>query len=66
MAHGLEDRRVPVEHAQRFYDAVKRRNSNVELITYYNEGHGWRHQDNRIAFWQRVEAFLERHLRQAD
>ncbi|MYM32598.1 prolyl oligopeptidase family serine peptidase [Duganella sp. CY15W] len=65
IAHGVEDVRVPIVHANRFYDAVKRGNSNVEMITYPNEGHGWRHEDNRIAFWQRVDAFLEKNLKQA-
>jgi dienelactone hydrolase len=63
MAHGLEDLRVPVVHANSFRDAVKRNNANVEFITYANEGHGWRHADNRIDFWKRVDAFLEKNLK---
>jgi dipeptidyl aminopeptidase/acylaminoacyl peptidase len=66
MAHGLEDKRVTLEHATRFHDAVKQHNKNVEFITYPNEAHGWRHEDNRIAFWQRVEAFLDKNLKQAN
>jgi dienelactone hydrolase len=65
MAHGLEDVRVPVEHANRFRDAVRKHNAGAELIIYNNEGHGWRHADNRIAFWKRVEAFLDKNLKQA-
>ncbi|WP_371868406.1 alpha/beta hydrolase family protein [Duganella margarita] len=65
MAHGLEDRRVPIVHATRFYDAVKRSNPNVELITYPNEGHGWSKEETSIAFWQRVETFLDKNLKQA-
>jgi dienelactone hydrolase len=65
MAHGLEDLRVPVVHADRFRSAVKQHNPAVEFITYSNEGHGWRHADNRIAFWKRVDAFLDQHLKQA-
>jgi dipeptidyl aminopeptidase/acylaminoacyl peptidase len=65
MAHGLEDLRVPLVHATSFRDAVKKGNSGVEFITYTNEGHGWRHADNRIAFWKRVEAFLDKNLKQA-
>ncbi|MYM65353.1 prolyl oligopeptidase family serine peptidase [Pseudoduganella sp. FT55W] len=66
MAHGFEDRRVTMEHATRFYNAVRQHNQNVELITYPNEAHGWRHEENRIAFWQRVEAFLDKNLKQAN
>ena len=66
IAHGFEDRRVTLEHATRFHDAVKQNNKNVEFIVYPNEAHGWRHEDNRIAFWQRVEAFLDKNLKQAN
>ncbi|WP_332854690.1 alpha/beta hydrolase family protein [Duganella sp. S19_KUP01_CR8] len=66
MAHGFEDRRVPLVHADRFRDAVKAHNAKVSYVIYNNEGHGWRHENNRIDFWKQVEAFLERHLRQAE
>jgi len=62
MAHGLEDRRVPIVHANRFRDAVQAHNKNVEYVT-YDEGHGWRHAASRIDFWTRVEAFLDKNLR---
>ncbi|MGV7210556.1 alpha/beta hydrolase family protein [Oxalobacteraceae bacterium A2-2] len=63
MAHGAEDRRVPLEHATRLRDAVKAANPAVTAIIYNNEGHGWRHDDNNIDFWTRVEAFLDRNLK---
>jgi dienelactone hydrolase len=62
MAHGLEDLRVPMVHANRFRDAVRAHNKNVEYVT-YDEGHGWRHEKNRIDFWKRVEVFLDKNLR---
>lgn len=65
MAHGGADVRVPVVHASRFRDAVKKNNPNVEYIIYNNEGHGWRHENNRIAFWKQVEIFLDKNLKQA-
>jgi len=65
MAHGLKDLRVPIEHAQKFSAAVKAGNPNVTSIIYDNEGHGWRHPENSIAFWTQVEAFLDRNLKQA-
>jgi len=65
MAHGSQDVRVPIVHASSFRDAVRRSNNNVEFIAYTNEGHGWRHADNRIDFWRRVEAFLEKNLKAA-
>lgn len=66
MAHGLEDRRVPSEHADRFSSAVKAHNPNVTSIVYKDEGHGWRHPENSIDFWRQVETFLDRNLKQAE
>ncbi len=62
IAHGSEDRRVPVIHATRFRSAVAEKNRNVEWISYPNEGHGWRNEATRIDFWKRVEAFLAKNL----
>jgi len=63
MAHGAQDRRVPLEHADRFRNAVKAGNPHVESIIYPEEGHGWRHEDDRIDFWNKVDAFLDRYLK---
>jgi dipeptidyl aminopeptidase/acylaminoacyl peptidase len=65
LAHGVDDRRVPLEHASKFYRAVKSHNRKVEFITYDDEGHGWRKQETRLDFWKRVDAFLDTNLKQA-
>lgn len=62
MAYGAWDVRVPIEHGQRFRDAVKPHNPQLEWIDYPNEGHGWQHLKTQIDFWGRVEKFLARHL----
>jgi dipeptidyl aminopeptidase/acylaminoacyl peptidase len=62
MAHGAQDRRVPVVHAAKMHDAVVAKNANVEYVVYPEEGHGWRHEDDSIDFWKRVEAFLDKNL----
>jgi dipeptidyl aminopeptidase/acylaminoacyl peptidase len=62
MAYGGADRRVPLFHGTRFRDAVKRTNPNVEWIEYPDEGHGWSLPANRIDFWTRVEAFLDKNI----
>jgi acetyl esterase/lipase len=62
MAHGAQDRRVPVVHAAKMHDAVTAKNANVEYVVYPEEGHGWRHEDDSIDFWKRVEAFLDKNL----
>jgi dienelactone hydrolase len=65
MAYGAEDMRVPIEHAERLRSAVRKVNPNVVSIVYPNEGHGWRHEENRIDFWKKVETFLDTNLKQA-
>lgn len=62
MAHGAQDRRVPIAHAAKMHDAVTAKNANVEYVVYPEEGHGWRHEDDSIDFWKRVETFLDKNL----
>lgn len=65
MAYGAQDIRVPIVHGNKFHSAVKRNNSNVEMVVYSEEGHGWYLEKNRLDFWGRVEKFLEQNLKQA-
>lgn len=63
LAHGEKDRRVPVEHGQAMRRALRDAgNLQVEWLTYAKEGHGWREPATKIDFWNRVAAFLARHL----
>jgi dipeptidyl aminopeptidase/acylaminoacyl peptidase len=62
IAHGRLDERVPVQHGRRLYEAVKAHNPAVEYVEYAEEGHGWHDPATQVAWWQRVEAFLGRHL----
>ncbi len=62
MAYGAADRRVPLYHGKKFYEAVKAGNPDVEWVVYQEEGHGWALPKNRIDFWGRVEKFLGRHI----
>jgi dipeptidyl aminopeptidase/acylaminoacyl peptidase len=64
MAHGAQDWRVPIVHAAKFHSAVTEKNPKVEYVVYPDEGHGWRHEQDRIDFWQRVEAFLDKNVAQ--
>lgn len=62
MAHGTQDRRVPIVHAAKFHSAVIATNPKVEYVVYPEEGHGWRHEEDSIDFWKRVDAFLDKNL----
>ena len=61
MAHGAQDRRVPIVHATKMRNAL-RKNANVEYVEYPEGGHGWSQEADNIDFWKRVEAFLDKHL----
>ncbi|SFL41731.1 alpha/beta hydrolase family protein [Rugamonas rubra] len=62
LAHGSDDRRVPLYQGKDFYHAVKAGNPQVEWVVYDGEGHGWSLAKNRIDFWGRVERFLSKHI----
>lgn len=62
LVHGTHDLRVPLEHGKRFRDAIAKSNTAVEWVEYGDEGHSLTRMDNRVDYWQRVEAFLTRHI----
>lgn len=65
MAYGGSDRRVPIEHGEKFRDAVKPFNKNVEWVVYPDEGHGWYLLKDNVDFWTRVEKFLDANIGKA-
>jgi dipeptidyl aminopeptidase/acylaminoacyl peptidase len=62
IGHGRLDKRVPIEHGRRMFDAVKGHNPAAEYVEYAEEGHGWYDPATNMAWWKRVEGFLARHL----
>jgi dipeptidyl aminopeptidase/acylaminoacyl peptidase len=63
LAYGGKDTRVPIEHGEKFHDALmKQPGSKSEWIVYGDEGHGWRSADNNIDFWKRVTKFLDANI----
>jgi len=58
LAYGAWDTRVPLVHGERFRDAVRPHNQQVEWVVYPKEGHGWAKLETRLDFWGRVERFL--------
>nr|WP_316642322.1 alpha/beta fold hydrolase [uncultured Roseateles sp.] len=62
LAYGSADRRVPLIHGEAFRKAVQAGNAALEWVVYQDEGHGWRVPANRIDFWNRTAAFLDKHL----
>lgn len=61
---GAKDPRVKKAEADQIVEALAARGVEVDYILREDEGHGFRKQENRIAMYESIEAFLARHLRQ--
>ncbi|MEK8033167.1 alpha/beta fold hydrolase [Ideonella sp. DXS29W] len=62
LVQGAKDRRVPIEHADKFAKAAKAAGVNVDYKIYDLEGHGWVIPADKADYYRRVEAFLAKHL----
>jgi dipeptidyl aminopeptidase/acylaminoacyl peptidase len=59
---GARDPRVNVAESEQIVAALKKRNIDVEYMVKENEGHGYRNEENRLEMYERIEAFLAKHL----
>ena len=62
IAHGIDDPRVHVKHAELMADALEGRGVPVETHLYRGEVHGFIDERNEIDFHARLGAFFARHL----
>ena len=62
-AYGENDRRVDIDHWKRLKAQLDKYHKPYEFVREDEEGHGFRHEDARIAFYRRVEVFLEKYLK---
>lgn len=62
LVHGELDRRVPIEHADRFTAAARAAGVPVERVDYFDEGHGFFNQHNAVDYLRRLERFLAKSL----
>jgi dipeptidyl aminopeptidase/acylaminoacyl peptidase len=60
--HGAEDLCTPVGQAHELYNALREAGCEVELVVYPREGHGWLEWEHQIDAWERIRAWLDRHL----
>ncbi|MFN7724751.1 MAG: alpha/beta hydrolase family protein [Rubrivivax sp.] len=63
MGYGWEDRRVPRAHAEKFISAAKDAKVDIEVVSYPHEGHGFGDEKNQADYYNRLAAFLARHLK---
>lgn len=66
LAHGGEDERVPLAHAEAMKSALEKAGKPVEWLLKPNEAHGFYRQAHRAELNQRMLDFLARHLKAAD
>jgi len=62
IGHGANDPRVKQAESEQIVAAMKQRGLPVTYVLFPDEGHGFRREENRTAFWAVAEAFLARHL----
>ncbi len=62
MAYGRNDPRVRIHHAYDIERALKRANVPYKLMVERDEGHGFRDEEKRIAFYKEVDAFLKQYV----
>jgi len=64
LIHGKSDWRADFEQATRMKDALEKNHKSLEWIALGGEGHGIYDEDSRRQVFERVLAFLDRHLQQ--
>lgn len=62
IVHGRNDPRVPMRQAETLRRAMRSKNLPFEWMVKNNEGHGFRHEENRIELYTAMERFMERHF----
>lgn len=61
LIHGRDDTVVPYEQSQVMYDALRKHNKDVELVTLKHEDHQLSHTDTRTQMLEATVAFLRAH-----
>jgi len=59
---GAHDKRVPKEYTDQMVDLLLKKGADVEYMVKYDEGHGFKNEENRIEYYQKLEKFLQKHL----
>jgi dipeptidyl aminopeptidase/acylaminoacyl peptidase len=62
VAQGYSDPRVNHAEAEQIVHALKANGKPVEYLLKMDEGHGFEKPENRLDFYEKMEAFLEKHL----
>ena len=63
--HGEDDPVVPVGQSRVLVERMRAAGGTVELVVYPGEGHGFRRREHQVDEYQRIAAFLTRHVASA-
>ena len=63
--HGEDDPVVPVGQSRVLVERMRAAGATVELVVYPGEGHGFRRREHQVDEYQRIAAFLARHVASA-
>lgn len=62
LVHGEHDRQVELKHSEQMRDALEREEKDVSFLVLPNDDHFLSSEQNRIAAFEAMAAFLEKHL----
>jgi dipeptidyl aminopeptidase/acylaminoacyl peptidase len=62
LVHGKDDQRVPLVHYKVMSEALERAGRPAESLVKDAEGHGFYKEENRIELYEKMEAFLAKHI----
>jgi dipeptidyl aminopeptidase/acylaminoacyl peptidase len=63
VAQGSNDPRVKKRESDQIVEALRNRGIDVEYLLKEDEGHGFIKEENRIEFYEKMIAFLQKHMR---
>jgi len=63
IAQGAKDPRVKKSESDQMVEALKKRGVEVPYLVKENEGHGFSNEENRFEFYEKIEPFLAKHLK---
>ncbi|RMD92341.1 MAG: S9 family peptidase, partial [Calditrichaeota bacterium] len=63
IAHGSNDKRVPLSQGWELYRGLKYRNVPTELVIYPREPHGLREYAHKLDYLQKVIAWFDRYVK---
>ena len=63
IAQGANDPRVKKAESDQIVEALKNRGIDVPYMVKDNEGHGFSNEENKFEFYEKMEKFLQQHLK---